>query len=304
MKISVVIPNFNGRSLLKKNLPKILKYSGVHELIVVDDASTDESIEELRTQNLKLRTNKIKVIKNRKNLGFSSTVNRGVTEAAHELVVLLNTDVYPEKNYLDFALEHFKDPQVFAVGFLQKSIEGSDIVLRGRGVGKFERGFLAHRRGDVNRPNTLWVSGGASVFRKNIWEKLGGMSTIYSPFYWEDIDLSYRALKAGYRLIFEPKSVVYHEGQEGAIRSFYTTSAIKIIAYRNQIFFVWSNITDWSLVFQHLLFIPYHILRSFITGDLAFIHGFILAFKKLPYILRKRQQYSKLFLLTDKDILL
>jgi len=299
MKVSIIIPNFNGRLLLKKNIPKIIKYCGVHELIIVDDASTDGSVQEVK--NI---TENIKIIQNKKNEGFAYSVNRGVEESNGDLVVLLNTDVYPEKEFLDSALPHFKDSQVFAVGFLQKSIEGSDIVLRGRGVGKFEGGFLVHDRGEVDKSSTLWVSGGASVFRKSIWDKLGGMSTLYNPFYWEDIDFSYRALKAGYKLIFEPKSVVYHEQQAGAIRSFYTSSQIKKIAYRNQIFFVWCNITDWSLVFQHLLFIPYHIIRSFITGDLAFIYGFILAFIKLPYILRKRQQYSKLFLLTDKDILL
>src|SRR5687767_13648160 len=96
MKISIVIPNYNGRLLLEKNLPKVIKESKDAEIIVVDDASTDDSID-----FLKKNFTKIKVIKKDKNTGFSSTVNLGVQKATGELVVLLNSDAYPKKNYLN-----------------------------------------------------------------------------------------------------------------------------------------------------------------------------------------------------------
>lgn len=305
MKISIVIPNFNGRQLLKKNLPLILKHCPDQELIIVDDASTDGSVLEVKSQKLKVKSkdDNLKIIQNRKNLGFASSVNIGVKQSKGDLIVLLNTDVYPDKNYLDHALSHFKDSQIFAVGFLQKSIEGNDIILRGRGVGKFERGFLVHRRGEVDKVNTLWVSGGACAVRKDIWERLGGMSTIYNPFYWEDIDLSYRALKAGYKLIFEPKSIVYHQQKEGAIRSLYTPSQIKTIAYRNQIFFVWCNITDKNLILQHYIYLPYHLLKSLLRFDIDFTAAFFLTLAQLPKVLHQRTRNKKLNEYSDLDIL-
>ena len=71
--------------------------------------------------------------------------------------------------------------------------------------------MLVHSRGEVNKTNTLWVNGGSGAFRKSIWEDLGGFDELYNPFYWEDIDLSYRAKKAGYKIIYVPTAKVYHK---------------------------------------------------------------------------------------------
>ncbi len=204
MTVSIVIPNYNGAHLLEKNLPMVIE--AVHnyeekkhfdtEIIIVDDASVDDSIQEIKNQILRLRGQELKIIMNEKNLGFSSTVNKGVRHAKGDILVLLNTDVRPEKDFLLPLVSHFeKDDNVFAVGCMDKSIEGEKVALRGRGVGRWEKGFLMHARGEVNKNNTLWVSGGSGAFRKSIWEKLGGFNDLYNPFYWEDIDLSYRGVK-------------------------------------------------------------------------------------------------------------
>ena len=81
MVVSIVIPNFNGEKILEKNLPKVIKAVGSSEIIVVDDASADDSLRILN--NFKLR---IRIIKNEKNLGFASTVNKGVREAKRKNV--------------------------------------------------------------------------------------------------------------------------------------------------------------------------------------------------------------------------
>ncbi len=307
MKISVVIPNYNGEALLKENLPKVLEAIGDAEVIVVDDASFDGSVENIKYQisNIKNKNQKsnIKLIRNEKNLGFSSTVNRGVREATGDLIVLLNSDVIPESNFLDPLINHFNDPKVFAVGCLQKGTLRKGISVQGRGIGKFSKGFLMHSPGKIDKKNTLWVFGGAGMYRKSIWEELGGMEEIYSPFYWEDIDLSYRALKAGYKLIFEPKSAVEHQ-QETTIKSQYSQSKIKTIAYRNQIFFVWLNITDRKLIFQHILYLPYHFIKSLLTLDLLFIKALFHAFIFLPWIFIKRHKNIKTFRLNDNEVFL
>lgn len=98
MKISIVIPNYNGKEILGKNLPKILAATKDAEIIVVDDASTDDSLLEIKNQSAG-RRKKIRIIQNEKNLGFTSSVNKGVREASGELVVLLNTDVVPQEDF-------------------------------------------------------------------------------------------------------------------------------------------------------------------------------------------------------------
>lgn len=306
--ISIVIPNYNGEALLKNNLPKVFSSleGYISEVIVVDDASTDASVEEIKNyieENKNKQACSLVLLENNKNLGFSSTVNKGVKAAKGEIVVLLNTDVGPEKNFLESLVLHFKDPQIFGIGCLDKSYEKGKIVERGRGVGKWSRGFLAHSRGEVDKKNTLWVSGGSGAFRKSIWEKLGGLNELYNPFYWEDIDLSYRALKSGYKVLFEKKSIVNHEHEKGTIKRTYSKFKIKTTAYRNQFIFVWENATDLSLQFSHVLFLPYHFARALINSDWAFFVGFIKAFILLPKIIQSSFKYQKFFVKSDKAVI-
>src|SRR3990167_2922982 len=135
MIISIVIPNYNGRHLLEVNLPRVIKNAKGCEIIVVDDASNDDSVSFLK-KNYK----DIKLIEKKNNSGFSSTVNLGVGNAKGELVVLLNSDAYPEKNFLDNLIGYFNDPKVFAVGMLHRNIESGGTILRGRGVAEFKNG--------------------------------------------------------------------------------------------------------------------------------------------------------------------
>ena len=297
MNLSVIIPNYNGEELLKKNLPKVLLAVGAVETIVVDDASTDESLTVL--DNFK---DKIKVIKNEENLGFSSTVNKGVRAAKGDIVILLNTDVVPEKEFLTPLLSNFKDEKVFAVGCMDKSVENGKTILRGRGIGAWKRGFMVHSRGEVNKTDTLWVSGGSGAFRKSIWDKLGGFNQLYNPFYWEDIDLSYRALKSGYKIIFEPKSIVIHEHEKGAIKNTYSDFKVKTIAYRNQFIFVWKNTTDLDLQLANLSWLPYHFIKALLRFDVSFFEGFFRALVSLPKIMQFRFREQGFFVKGDHEI--
>jgi len=299
MTVSVVIPNYNGFKLLKQNLPKVLARAPQAEIIVVDDGSTDESV-----VFLKGNFPRIKLIEKVHNHGFATSVNLGVRAAYGDIVFLLNSDAVPQKGFLPPLLARFKEREdLFAVGCLDQSIEGEKVTERGRGVGRFERGFLAHGRGEINQTNTLWASGGSSAFRKRMWEQLGGMDELYDPFYWEDIDLSYRALKSGFAVVFEPKSVVRHMHEEGSIAKSFTSTQINAISYRNQIMFVWKNITDRRIILEHLLWMPYHLLRSLLTGEWVLVRGFFAAFRRLPKILKQRRIAEKLFTRTDRQVL-
>ena len=311
MDVSIVIPNYNGENLIKKNLNKVAetlyKFSKEKnkktEIVIVDDFSQDNSIKELENVVKEWEGRlKIKFIKNDKNYGFSTTVNNGVRIANGEIVILLNTDITPENDFITPLLLHFKDEDVFAVGCMDKSIEKEGVVLRGRGLAKWKRGFLIHRKGDVKGDKTLWVSGGSGAFRRSIWQKLGGLNEIYNPFYWEDIDLSYRALKSGYKLFFEPKSVVIHEHEKGAIKSKYSPLEVKIIAYRNQFIFVWSN-ADFSYILLNVVFIPYYIAKAILNKDKAFFIGLLKAILLLPRIVDINFKNRKLFIKTDAQII-
>jgi len=297
MQASIIIPNYNGKKLLEKNLPVVIKNSGGAETIMVDDGSTDKSVE-----FLKANFPQIKLIEKPKNTGFSHSINLGVKKAKGKIVVLLNSDIRPEPGWLKPLLKHFKDSRVFAVGCLDKSREGGQTVQRGRGIGWFKRGFLVHGRGEVDKNSTLWVSAGSGAFRRSIWQKIGGLDPLFSPFYWEDIDLSYRAQKIGYQVLFESKSKVIHEHETGAIKNEFSREYIRSIAIKNQFIFFWKNITSISLILSHFLWLPYHLFKALINWDRAFIKGFLMAFLSWPRIYSKKKQLKKKFKIKDRQI--
>lgn len=310
MNLSIIIPNYNGEQIIGKNLVKVLSSitdynSGSVELIISDDASMDNSIKIIKDfidkdQNSKINI-KLLVSNKNKNEGFSSNVNKGVAFSSGELVVLLNSDVIPNKNFINPLIKHFENEKVFAVGCMDESLENGKIILRGRGVGKWDKGFLVHSAGDLSKTDTLWVSGGSGAFRRSIWDKLGGLDEIYNPFYWEDIDLSYRALKSGYITLFEKSSVVRHEHDEGVIKKKYQPARIKRIVYRNQFVFAWKN-SDFGTLISHLFWLPYHLLTAIFSKDLSLISGFIFALGRLPRIITSRKRARKYFIKSDKEI--
>lgn len=312
MNISIIIPNYNGEKVLTKNLPHVLTavknyHNGKVEIIIPNDPSTDKSKEVIARFIDSLQGTGVvgKTVDNGKKeeSGFSKNVNRGVAMATGDILLLLNNDVRPHTDFLEPLLAHFADEKVFAVGCMDESIEEGKTVLRGRGVGYWSRGFVFHNAGELDKTNTFWVSGGSSAIRKRIWEKLGGLDVLFNPFYWEDIDLSYRALKSGYRLIFEKKSIVVHEHEEGAIKTKFKPLYVQKIVNRNQFFFVWKNITDRKLLVAHFLWLPYHFLAALKRKDWVFFQGFFLALMQLSRVRDSRYRAKKNFVRTDLDVL-
>ena len=296
--VSIVIPNWNGKGLLEKNLPKVVAAAKDAEILVVDDGSTDDSV-----VFVKKNYEKIGIIAKKNHEGFASSVNAGVAAANGDIVVLLNTDVVPEENFLPPLVSHFANDKVFAVGCMDKSKEGDTIVLRGRGLAKWQRGFFIHERGEVNASDTAWVSGGSGAFRKSMWSGLGGMDPLFNPFYWEDIDLSYRGRKAGYALLFEPKSVVWHFHEEGKIKHSFTKTRVAVVAYRNQFTFIWKNISDVGFLLSHTFWVPIRLLQSLLTGDVWMIAGYVTALVRLPQLFTSRLKVSKHWRRSDRELL-
>ncbi|MFA5750172.1 MAG: glycosyltransferase family 2 protein [Candidatus Shapirobacteria bacterium] len=241
MTISVIVTNWNGKKLLKKNLEAIIIASPeAKEIILADDASQDDSIS--FAKNLQKKYPKLKIISHKKNKGFGANSNYAVAKATGELIVLLNNDIYPDSGFISHSLKHFDDPQVFGVGFAEKGHENWAKFF-------WKSGYLQHEPGITNIHKTHisgWVSGGSSIVRKSIFEKLGGFDPIYAPFYSEDLDLGYRAWKSGYKLLWEPKSIVEHHHE--ATMSKFSLSLLNYVKERNRLLNTWRNITDPDLL--------------------------------------------------------
>lgn len=277
MKISIVIPNYNGKKLLSENLPNVTLLKN-DEIIVVDDGSKDES-----TAFLKENYPHIKVIKNESNLGFIKSVNTGFRKATGDYVILLNSDVSPKNNFVEVLEQYFLSPKIFAVSFNEPNWSYA--------VGEFKNGYIEHHPGPkTEAPHiTFWASGGSAIFRKSIWDELGGFDELYEPFYWEDIDLSYRAWKNGYEIWWEPNAIVTHN-HETTISSNFSKNFVDMVSERNRLLFIWKNVKDKDLIIEHRKYL-FHKLKK-----IAYWKPFLEALSKRNNI------KSEKFNLSDKEI--
>lgn len=291
LSISIVIPTFNGLELLQTHLPSVVKHGAGHQIIIVDDGSSDDSL-----AWLKQTYPQIKIISHTNNQGFSSAVNSGFQAAKTDLVLLLNNDVTIYKDTISFLEKHFQQNQkLFAVGAKEKLADGGE---RGRSSGGFSRGLLVHSKHPQDSAGpTLWVFAASGLFSVKIWKQLGGLDELYNPAYWEDIDIGYRAWKSGFECRYEPNSEVFHQGETTTKKVLAGSKAQT--AFRNQLLFFWKNITDWQLILQHLIWTPYHLVFTTYRSRGAFLWGFVRALLRLDQVSRQPRLPVKL---TDKQI--
>ncbi len=287
---SIIIPVYNTRDLVLKNLPKVLEAkhlssNKIIEIIVVDDASPDDSAEVVKKE-----FPEIKLIHHTQNRGFSSAVNTGARASKGKLIVLINSDVVPEVNFLSQIFKDFENPDIFGISLHEDGYTWAK--------GFFKDGFVGHGQGtdDKKIHETFWVSGGSAVYRRDYWMKLGGMDeNLLSPFYWEDIDLSYRAAKRGYLNLWEPKAKVdhNHESTVGKLNPKYVSR----IRERNQLLFHWKNITSGNLFRKHLIGLAGRIARH--PGYLRIV---IMALGRLNIALKARRKESRESKISDEAI--
>ncbi len=266
---SVVIPNWNGRDLLEKYLPSVveaLKHHPENEVIVVDNGSTDGSAEYLK-QNFPT----VKVLALPENLGFGGGSNAGFAAAKNDIVVLLNSDMRVATDFLAPLLETFNADDIFAVS-CQIFFSDPHKLREETGLteGRWSNGMLRvrHRIDEkLNQPYPCFYGGGGScAFDRRKFLALGGFDEILRPFYLEDTDLGYLAWKSGWRVLYQPKSHVWHE-HRGTIGKKFSRAYIESVLYKNFALFVWKNIHAPRWLAQHFTAAYTSALFSMIWGN-------------------------------------
>lgn len=251
--ISVIIPVYKNTDSFLKLLKHNLAYLPKMQIIIVNDNPKEDLI-----ASVNKIAPKALVINNSQNYGFAKSMNLGVKQAKGEYLLFLNSDVKLLDNNLGPSLKEFQNLKLFALTFAQIEKNGH---ITGANQGRFFHGLFHHQERQSNTVSeNLWPEGGSSLIRKEYFNELGGFDEIYSPFYWEDVDLGYRAKQKGWQTLFYPIVKVEHHHQT-TIAKYFPKNKIQTIAYRNQFLFVWKNM-PFGQQLQHWFYLPILLLQN------------------------------------------
>lgn len=310
-RCSVIIVSWEGKDLLAESLPALLEaikfHGGDHEIIVVDNGSTDGTQAFLQKQFPQVR-----VIRSEENLYFGGGNNLGINEAKNDILVLLNNDMIVDEEFLAPLLEPFHRPDTFAVA---SQVSLADADARPEETGKTRASFNGTEldwRHEVVLPNdereqyvpVFWGHGGAvAVDRKKLlWQ--GGFDPLFDPFYVEDADISYGAWKVGWRCLLAVSSRVIHKHRSSTRR--FGAQFISQIVRRNQYLFFWKNFTDIDKLSANALGTFRARIRRMGMPGIGMrveIKALLGAVKRLPQVISRRLQRARYITRTDESIL-
>ncbi len=251
---TVIIPNYNGEKFITACLDSLYEDDADTAVIIVDNASTDGSLELIR------KYPQAKLVCLDRNYGFSAAVNAGIRASVSEFVILLNNDTTVKPGFVK-ALEEAMDrhPDAFAIGARMMSMQNEDILdnagdyycalgwAYGYGKGKPVSSRYLGEYGIFS------ACAGAAAYRKDIFHEIGYFDEAHFA-YLEDIDVCYRARIYGYRSYYTSEACVLHAGSATS-GSKYNEFKVNLSS-RNSIYLIGKNMP----LLQWLLNLPFLII--------------------------------------------
>ncbi|RJP64118.1 MAG: glycosyltransferase family 2 protein [Candidatus Abyssobacteria bacterium SURF_17] len=290
-RVTIVVVNYNCSPYVEKCLGSLLEqsYSNI-EILVVDNASTDGSAEQIESNYPDIR-----LVKAAANRGFSAAVNTGITSSTGDLIVVLNIDAWVDRDFVrELAAALLEEPAagmaapkmlfardarvVNSIG-LGYNITGSNHDI---GFGIDDGPQFSERR---------WVfgpCGGAGMYRRRMVEDIGLFDEDFFMYY-EDVDYSFRAQMAGYRCIFVPTARVYHiEGGSGGSLPrpkgyYFARNSAEVILkdFPGFMLLKYSPIVVWEIAKR--------VCSGLLRADASPVLGYAAALGRLRQILKKRR---------------
>ena len=259
-KIAIIIPNWDGVTDLPACLDSLKHQTLKAEIVVVENGSTDGSRELLAE-----KYPKVTVLPQPKNLGFAGGVNVGIQYAIgkhYDFVALFNNDAVAEKDWLEKLVGGMQLPETGITTCTFATIDKQHIDSTGD---MYTAWGLPYPRGrgeplgaQYDRVTEIFgASGGASLYRISMLKEIGLFDEDFFCYY-EDVDLSFRAQLAGWKVRFVPASVAYHQigATSSRLKGFTTYQTMK-----NQPLVVFKNVprkylwrVTWRFVIAHTLF--------------------------------------------------
>ncbi len=302
---SIVVLNWNGIGFLRDLLPSLRvavdKCPGDHEVIVVDNGSTDGSADFVAREHP--WTKVVRVPENR----FFIRGNRaGVEQATRDILVFLNNDMRVEEDFLVALLAPFGKGDLFAVS--------SRIEMEGhRAETGVARCFV--RRGELRllqvpgqpaaATPVMWAGGGSSAFDRRKYDAIGGFEDLYEPCYVEDVSLSWQAWRRGWRCVYAHDSVVHH-AHRGTSSRVFSRARLERLNWRNTELFFVRGVTDPRLVLTHGLWFGWNLRKRSRMLSLSVADGVLAtlaALPRLPAAIAARQASRRSYRRTVASVL-
>jgi GT2 family glycosyltransferase len=287
--VSVVIPNYNGQSLLVdtiKSAHEALVSSEIKdfEIIVSDDCSTDDSVRLVSS----LFPDVI-LVKSIVNTGFSGNMNRGINQASKELVCFLNSDVHLAPTYFKSQLSLFENQETFGVmGAIldQETKEAQD----GAKIAHIQLLRIESNKNNFSQRDvlpTMFLSGANALVRREYLIELGGFCELFNPYYSEDVDLGILAWRNGWKLYFQPIATCFH-AQSSTIKKL-PNKNVRMIAKRNKHFVHFLHlpaVLNWIYLFMIL----FNSFGQLLILNTLHMKSFIAVFKQLNKLQMERKR--------------
>ena len=303
--ISVIIPNYNGKHLFEKyfrhNFQVLTSINTEVEIIVIDDASTDGSVEYLQQHY----GDSITLLKKETNSGFSETCNLGIKKANMDLIFLLNTDVTLESGYLEKLYKFFEKEDTF--GVMGRIIGMDDDLIReaarepkimGR---KIKSSDLFHLQNVDAFTPTFYLSGCNALLDTKKLKSINGFNEMFNPYYGEDQELSIRAWRMGWKCYYEHNAVCRHEVM-ASTKKHNHKRAIKRIHFRNRYYVHYLHLQGTDLTLWHLQILLCDVVLGLLTCQFYKVEAYMDFLKNRKGLLRKKNAFNRQMMRNHSNI--
>lgn len=312
-KIAIVILNWNGVKLFDTFLPSVIQYSNSENtaIIVADNGSADNSVAYLRKNYPS-----IKIIDLKQNFGFAEGYNRALKQVKANYLVLLNSDVKVTENWLEPCIKQFEnDARIAAIQPRILSYKHpNEFEYAGAAGGFIDKYGYPFCRGrilnvlekDDNQYNQsspiFWATGACMFVRAEAFNKAGGFDGDFWA-HMEEIDLCWRLKSQGYKIRYEPQSIVYHLG--GGTLSYGSPRKI-YLNFRNNLYMLFKNLpkNKFKRIFLTRMVLDGVAAAKFIFGfnfrefkAVAKAHASF--YRNLGKLIKKRKETQKMVVATE-----
>ncbi len=297
--IDIIFVNWNAGKLLQEAVSSIMDYHNnlVGKVIIVDNASTDTSLEQVEA--LSPLPFELKIIRNHDNRGFGAACNQGAAECTSEFILLLNPDARLYQDSLPTAYHYLHDHSDVGVCGIQLVEEGNVIqrtcarfptpkmlIIHSLGLNRLP--FIdakSYHMGDWDHQDTREVDhviGAFYLIRRSLFEQLKGFDEERFFVYLEDLDLSYRVKQAGYKIVYLTEAQAFHEGggtssQVKATRLFYSLRSRMLYAFKH-----FSKPAAWGVFLTTMIWEPViRILFALLKGKTSDAKNTVAGYKML-----------------------